>query len=246
MNIQGIEETISQTERGIAEIRELLGLGPSEVGPITPDELARLLSDAEGGDPNAQYALGFHHDQGTRLPKSNAEAVRWYRLAADQGHADAQCRLGLMYEEGRVEKKGGFMKRDPDANPGKWFGLAAAQGHAAAQYHLAWTYFDPILTSMKLKADFDSALQSKGESMGVELGAMYRGMRVFKNLRGKAQFKLKDSDVQEAYVWFSLAAAQGHSTAAEIVDMIEDKQKPAELSAVQDLAMARWRETSGV
>ena len=31
----------------------------------------------------------------------DAEAARWYRLAADQGHAGAQYNLGLMYANGR-------------------------------------------------------------------------------------------------------------------------------------------------
>ena len=30
------------------------------------------------------------------MPEDDAEAVRWYRLAADQGHAGAQHRLGWM------------------------------------------------------------------------------------------------------------------------------------------------------
>ena len=40
------------------------------------------------------YALG----QG--VPQHYAEAVRWYRLAADQGVAWAQTYLGNMYETG--------------------------------------------------------------------------------------------------------------------------------------------------
>ena len=34
------------------------------------------------------------------FPLSSAEAVRWYRLAADQGFADTQALLCLMYSEG--------------------------------------------------------------------------------------------------------------------------------------------------
>jgi len=33
--------------------------------------------------------------------KDDAEAVRWYRKAAEQGHAIAQHNLGVMYEEGQ-------------------------------------------------------------------------------------------------------------------------------------------------
>ncbi len=41
------------------------------------------------------YALG----QG--VPQDDAAAVRWYRLAAEQGHAEGQNSLGFMYAFGR-------------------------------------------------------------------------------------------------------------------------------------------------
>jgi TPR repeat protein len=41
---------------------------------------------------------------GRALEKRDAaEAVRWFRKAAEQGNADAQINLGLMYESGRGE-----------------------------------------------------------------------------------------------------------------------------------------------
>lgn len=41
------------------------------------------------------------HDKGLGVPQSNAEAVKWYRLAAKQGQALAQAALGSMYSLGR-------------------------------------------------------------------------------------------------------------------------------------------------
>ena len=38
---------------------------------------------------------------GEGVPRNDAEAVKWYRLAAEQGHANAQNNLGVMYSEGR-------------------------------------------------------------------------------------------------------------------------------------------------
>jgi TPR repeat protein len=35
------------------------------------------------------------------VPQDHQEAVRWYRLAADQGYADAQYNLGVMYYKGQ-------------------------------------------------------------------------------------------------------------------------------------------------
>ena len=34
------------------------------------------------------------------IPENDAEAVRWYRLAAEQGHAISQASLGFMYDNG--------------------------------------------------------------------------------------------------------------------------------------------------
>ena len=49
------------------------------------------------------------------------QAVKWYRLAADQGDADAQSNLGLMYANGR-----GVPQDHVQAH--KWFDLAGAGG----------------------------------------------------------------------------------------------------------------------
>jgi len=37
---------------------------------------------------------------GRGVPEDDAEAVRWYRLAAEQGHAHAQYNLGVKYDNG--------------------------------------------------------------------------------------------------------------------------------------------------
>ena len=41
------------------------------------------------------------YSRGLGVPQNDAEAVRWYRLAAEQGGADAQFNLGAMYAQGR-------------------------------------------------------------------------------------------------------------------------------------------------
>ena len=39
------------------------------------------------------------YEEGNGVPQDYAKAVKWYRLAADQGYADAQYNLGVMYEQ---------------------------------------------------------------------------------------------------------------------------------------------------
>ena len=58
--------------------------------------------------------------------KDDAEAVRWYRLAAGQGNARAQYNLGLMYYNGR-----GVIKDPVLAH--MWFNIAGANGDETAR-----------------------------------------------------------------------------------------------------------------
>ena len=56
---------------------------------------------AELGMAAAQYDLALMYGNGEGVPENDAEAVKWYRKAADQGNADAQYNLGLMYVTGK-------------------------------------------------------------------------------------------------------------------------------------------------
>ena len=59
--------------------------------------------------------------------------MKWYTLAAEQGHAGAQCNLGVMYGNGE-----GVPQNDETAV--KWYTLAAEQGNAVAQDKLDVMY----------------------------------------------------------------------------------------------------------
>ncbi|MCC5988919.1 MAG: sel1 repeat family protein, partial [Pararhodobacter sp.] len=48
----------------------------------------------------AQTNLGVMYAEGLGVDLDYAEAVRWYRAAAEQGYARAQTNLGVMYAEG--------------------------------------------------------------------------------------------------------------------------------------------------
>jgi hypothetical protein len=63
----------------------------------------------------------------------HAEAARWYRFAAEQGHVSAQYNLGVCFEHGE-----GVATDHVEAV--RWFRLAAAQGDAYAQYILGVRY----------------------------------------------------------------------------------------------------------
>ena len=61
---------------------------------------------------------------GRGVPQDDAEAVRWYRLAANQGFTAAQVNLGMMYAQGR-----GVSQDRVAAH--MWLSLAVAQASDA-------------------------------------------------------------------------------------------------------------------
>ena len=69
------------------------------------------------------------HENGAGLKQDPAAAGAWYRKAAHQGHAAAQCNLGALYEEG--------IGVDCDHElAAEWYTKAATLGHASAQFNL--------------------------------------------------------------------------------------------------------------
>jgi TPR repeat protein len=73
--------------------------------------------------------LGAMYAAGKGVRQDPVEAVKWYRLAADQGSALAQYNLGEMYASGESV-------RQDSIEAIKWYRLAAEQGHADAQSNL--------------------------------------------------------------------------------------------------------------
>ena len=85
--------------------------------------------------PGAPVATGQTFDEAVAAYGRGyyATAVRGFLVHAEQGDADAQYNLGLMYANGR-----GVLKDDAEAV--RWYRLAAEQGHAGAQYNLGLMY----------------------------------------------------------------------------------------------------------
>jgi len=47
-----------------------------------------------------EHFRGYAYANGQGVPQDDVEAVAWYRQAAEQGYADAQFNLGVMYADG--------------------------------------------------------------------------------------------------------------------------------------------------
>ena len=98
-------------------------------------EFERTVERATAGDKSAQTNLGVIYENGGAVGGQwdYAEAVKWYRMAAEQGDAKAQTNLGLMYYNGT-----GVTQDYAEAM--KWYRLAAEQGVAGAQNNLGLMY----------------------------------------------------------------------------------------------------------
>jgi TPR repeat protein len=97
---------------------------------ITSTHIQRLQSNGAFCCIYSIYAsLGFHYDTGLGVPQADVEAVRWHRLAADQGHASAQSSLGHIYDNGR-----GVPQDYVEAH--KWLNLAASR--ATGDFQKRW------------------------------------------------------------------------------------------------------------
>ena len=70
---------------------------------------------------------------GEGMPRNAEQSVYWYRMAAEQGYANAELDLGVAYETG-------IGVPSDLGEAAYWYGLAAAQGNADAQRFLGNLY----------------------------------------------------------------------------------------------------------
>ena len=71
-------------------------------------------------------ALAKMYAFGEGIPENNAEAVKWFRLAAEQGYAIAQSNLGFAYANG-------FGVSQNNIRAYVWWSVAVAQGNEDAK-----------------------------------------------------------------------------------------------------------------
>ncbi len=169
---------------------------------------------AEQGNADAQNNLGLMYNSGKRqflksdggksnqtqdegIPQNYKIAVKWFRLAAEQGHVRAQLTLGVMYENGQG------VPRDYKT-AAEWYTLAVEQGLVDAQVNLAGMYYQGqgIPRDYKTAAKLYRLAAEQGDADGqTGLGLMYEyGLGVPQNDEAAAK-------------WYRFAAEQGNAYA---------------------------------
>ena len=98
-----------------------------------PADVAELRKRAQAGDADAQYALGCRYYDGDGVRRDYKEALKWYRLAAAQGHNSGLCDVGYCYRNGHGVRRD-YGKAIP------YYKQAADQGCPTGAYWLAHAY----------------------------------------------------------------------------------------------------------
>jgi TPR repeat protein len=103
---------------------------------ITFDENETRLTDHPESAPPGAVSAAQAFVNGSNagyLEKNYSEAMRWYRLAADQGVIGALDEIGKLYKLGRGVP-------EDDAEAMRWYRLAAAQGVPDAEWNIGMFY----------------------------------------------------------------------------------------------------------
>ena len=132
------------------------------------------------------------YSHGRGISKDDLKAKEWYKKclnqyksAAEQGEAEAQYELGMMYSTGY----GGIITRD-QREADKWILKAADQGYKLAQ--------NAFIRRFEIQAEHHGDVEAQ-----FGLGYMY------------AHGRIVSQNDNEALKWYQKAADQGHAEAQE-------------------------------
>ena len=144
-------------------------------------EVKALMAKAEAGDADAQFRVAGAFDSGKGAPRDAKEAMKWYRMAADQGMAEAQNSIGSLLQA---------EKRYAEALP--WYEKAAGQGDVQATNNLAYLHDLGLGVPQDRRKGFELYMRA------AELG-WAEAMWNIANMYGAGQ--LGEKDMVNACVW---------------------------------------------
>lgn len=195
-----------------------------------PAELPMIVHEARDGDPNAALLYGLAWLEGRYGLKADAgKAVRWLRQAAHAGNPYAESLLGNLYAEGRG------VPADP-SRAVHWWRAAAEAGNPQAEYRLGKAYLDGFGVKHDDRAAMDwleKAADHGSADAQYLIGKMYHEGYVV------AQ------DRQLARDWLSRAAASGHTSAINLLALIDTFLKTTTLTAQETYPALRERAEQG-
>ncbi len=176
---------------------------PSQLNPTSTQSKLQTTSSSQTNKSSkntyttAQLEEFFQKGEEQYNKKNYTEAVKWYRIAAEQGHADAQTRLGICYLSNEGVKHS-FTEAF------KWLRLAAEQGNATAQSLIGQGYYIGLGIT---QSDTEAVKWLNKAAEQGEVNAQYYLGQCYYNGQGVTE------SYTEAVKWFRKAAEQGEKNA---------------------------------
>jgi TPR repeat protein len=214
----------------LTAISGIVRAGAFEDGVAAYQRGDSAIAPSVQGNAKVRFPFAVMYDT-ARVTQDPRELVKWYRIAAEQGDADAQINLALMYYKGQ-----GVAQNYSEAV--KWFRLAAEKGLEYAQLNLGLMYAQ----GQGVSQDYEEAVKwyrlaaEKGDADAqYNLGVMYyRGQGIPQNYL-------------RAHMWSNLAASKlsgdNGRLAAKNRDAVATRLTPTQVVRAQQ--MARQCEASG-
>ena len=216
--------------QGMTSLRKLTGV---QAAAQDKPDLRQLTESANGGDAQAQLALGWAYETGRGVAIDLATAAQWYRKSADNGDERAYFALSELHRLGQG------VPQDEDKAV-KLLRTSAELGNAHAMAMVGWRYLDgkgypkdPAYAVLW----FQRAAARGATAAGYALGrVLYEGRGVERNLasaaalyraaaeQGNADAQLDlgymyengegvAKDMKQAVAWYRKAADQGNAIA---------------------------------
>jgi len=170
-------------------------------GRPLPENIRRLLIEANMGWNESQFTLGYCYDTGSGGVEPNSqEAIHWYQEAAQAGHVTAQNNLGVLLATGHRNRI-----KPNHAEAFKWYEKAAKNGHPNAEFHLGLAFLKGDGVEKRIESEafiwFKNAAKQGHVLAQANVGAMY--------MSGQGI----EQDFEKARKWCKKAAAQGSAIA---------------------------------
>ena len=230
--------------------------------------LADLRASAEAGDAEAQFILGGIHVTGVGVPPDVAEAVGWYRRAAEQGHL--VCSTLVVATLILAVCSSACVQTQDEHRPAAQaladLRASAEAGDAEAQFILGGIHVTGVgvpQDAAEAVAWYRCAAEQGDASAQSNLGGMYdQGLGVSQDAAGavawyrraaeqghvRAQYNLGGmyaegravpADAVEAHMWLTIAASR--STGAEREQIVTARAAVAVRMTPTDLREAEGR-----
>jgi TPR repeat protein len=194
-------------------VRATLGNSQSSVAQQATRAWEQRVAQAE-----AAYQEGEQYYYGDGVRADQAEAVRFYRQAAEVGHVEAQYALAWSYKYAE-----GVAQNDQESF--RWFMAAAAQGNSDAQSMIGLAY--ELGEGVPL-SHTDAVIWYRRGALQGNPTAQFNLGNLYNEGLGVSQ------DQVTAFMWYTTAATNGQPDTEDILAEVRRALKSADIAAGEE------------